>query len=210
MLVKVCGITSATDVGEIKEKADMLGFIFHNPSPRNAFSTSTEFVKETGRNVETVGVFVDFPKEQLIDICRLRDIRTVQLHGKESPEECKRLRDSGFKVIKAFRIFGNMTGEDLSELTEKYEGMADLFLFDTGGKMAGGNGEKFNWQILEEYNGQTPYLVSGGISADDWKEILRMDKNPNFLGVDINSCFEISPGNKDTEAVLRFIEKVNG
>lgn len=208
MLVKVCGITEKTATGLLAEKVDMLGFIFHKPSPRNAGKMPTPQIRSLSRSVETVGVFVDYPVNTLAEICKERGITTVQLHGEESPEYCLLLKEWGFKVIKAFRIADKLTSQELNEKITPYDYFVDLFLFDTQGKNAGGNGIKFNWGILKDYRGMTPYLLSGGIGREDAELINNLDPTlyPGFAGIDLNSKFEISAGEKDVASILEFLE----
>ena len=85
--------------------------------------------------------------------------------------------------------------------------MVDFFLFDTKGKMVGGNGEKFDWSVLSAYKGKTPFLLSGGIGPDD-AERVKAFHHPMCVGIDLNSRFEQSPGLKDVTILKEFIEKL--
>ena len=213
MLIKVCGITEKTcNPSRLQGKADMLGFIFHSPSPRHAFEMEVEDVKKLGSGFDTVGVFVDNPIEHVVFQSYRRGIKTLQLHGKEPAEYAARLKEMGYKVIKAFSITPEMRGDVLNEITRPYEGSADMFLFDTGGKKAGGNGVKFDWSVLRSYSGHTPYLLSGGLAAEDIPAIVAMNKDefPMMAGIDLNSRFEISPGQKDIDLLLNVLEKIKG
>ena len=109
----------------------------------------------------------------------------------------------GLKVIKAFSI-GN---EFPSEEVNRYEGVCNYFLFDTKTPQHGGSGRKFNWEILSQYKGNTPFLLSGGISPED-AESIRQFNHPKFIGIDINSKFETNPALKDAELVKIFINKL--
>ena len=209
MILKVCGITDrCKGIEEIP--ATHLGFIFHRPSPRNAFSTAPEFIRRLGRKYATTGVFVDSDLDEIERICRERDIRTVQLHGSESPEFCRQLKSQGYTVIKAVRVMPATTKEDLVRLSGDYRDKADYLLFDTGGKLPGGNGMKFNWQLLETPL-EMPYILSGGIGPEDSEEVGGMLMRPplRFEGLDINSRFEVSPGEKDIKLINEFINKIH-
>ena len=85
-----------------------------------------------------------------------------------------------------------------------YEGAVDLFLFDTYGPTQGGSGRQFDWSVLDAYDGNTPFLLSGGIGPDDAARI-RAFRHPQFAGVDLNSRFETEPGLKDVERLRAFI-----
>lgn len=90
------------------------------------------------------------------------------------------------------------------EAIAPYEGLVDYFLFDTKGPSVGGNGEKFDWSILDAYNGDTPFLLSGGIGPDD-AERIKSFNHPKCIGIDLNSRFEIEPGIKDTVKLKTFL-----
>ena len=106
-------------------------------------------------------------------------------------------------MIKAFNI---ATAADFA-LTEAYEGVANTFLFDTKGKSVGGNGKKFDWSVLSEYHGKTPFLLSGGIGPDDAERVngFHHDK---CIGIDLNSRFETAPAYKDIMELRRFLQNV--
>ena len=96
--------------------------------------------------------------------------------------------------------------EDLVQ-TAAFEDVCDAFLFDTKGKLPGGNGQPFDWNVLRHYRGRLPFLLSGGIGPDDGVRIREFDV-PNCIGIDLNSRFETAPGLKDVEAFRTFIETV--
>ena len=89
-----------------------------------------------------------------------------------------------------------------------YEGIADAFLFDTKTPEHGGSGQKFNWDLLQNYQGKTPFFLSGGISAAD-TEGVKSVTHPKFFGLDLNSKFEICPAFKDIELLKKFIDSVH-
>ena len=183
---------------------DMMGFIFYPKSSRYVSVRPPYLPTKCKR----VGVFVDEDIEKIKKIADDYALDFIQLHGHESIEEVKKLQDR--KVIKAFNI---ATKEDL-DATAPYEGLVDYFLFDTKGPSAGGNGEKFDWSILDAYNGDTPFLLSGGIGPDDAERILRSTSgrsqgenyhHPKCIGIDLNSRFEIEPGIKDITKLKTFL-----
>jgi phosphoribosylanthranilate isomerase len=105
-------------------------------------------------------------------------------------------------VIKVFNVDEKLP-DDLLEYTD-----ADLFLFDTKGEKKGGNGIKFNWEILEDYRGSTPFLLSGGIHLKDLDTILEI-KHPKLAGIDVNSGFEIEAGLKNIELLKELKARTN-
>lgn len=178
---------------------DWMGFIFYPKSPR-AVKEVPEYLP---KNTERVGVFVNETKEKILETARAFNLSLIQLHGDESPEFCDEMGQNGLKVIKAFSI-GDKFPKDA---VEKYSGYCQYFLFDTKSELYGGSGRKFNWEILSDYHGETPFLLSGGISLEDAEEILKIN-HPKFAGIDINSRFETEPGIKNPKLINEFIQKI--
>jgi len=150
-------------------------------------------------SVKTVGVFVNQTIEEIAEKANNHTLDFVQLHGNETPEFCEKLATKNIKIIKAFSVDENF---DFSA-TKPFEKGVSLFLFDTKGNNYGGNGIKFNWELLQNYTGKTPFLLSGGISKNDSEEIKKF-KHPAFLGIDINSGFELEPGLKNIKEIKEF------
>ena len=202
-LVKVCGMREAENIREVEALSiDLMGFIFWPKSSRYV----SERPAYLPTNCKRVGVFVD---EDIETVKRIADdyaLDYIQLHGHELADYCAQLR--GFKLIKAFNI---ATTEDFKQ-TEPYTGIVDYFLFDTKGKSVGGNGEKFDWSVLSAYDGNTPFLLSGGIGPDD-AEVLTSHFSPltskKCVGIDLNSRFEIAPGLKDINKLKDFLNALN-
>jgi phosphoribosylanthranilate isomerase len=126
----------------------------------------------------------------------------VQLHGDESPEQLKAIREkSNVKLIKVFRVGADWNWQTL----EPYEALVDYFLFDTDGPSYGGTGHQFNWELLNTYPFKTSFLLSGGIAPEDTESLKYCFRNfPAMVGIDINSKFEISKGIKDLEKIKLF------
>ena len=178
---------------------DMMGFIFWPKSSRYV-SQCPDYLP---KRVKRVGVFVDEDPEQVKRLADDYGLDYIQLHGHETPEVISFLRTPALphpRILKAFNI---STAEDLLQ-TQPYEGLVDGFLFDAKGKSVGGNGEKFNWDVLEAYDGETPFLLSGGIGPDDAERVLAFH-HPKCIGIDLNSRFELSPGLKDIAKLKEFI-----
>lgn len=178
---------------------DWMGFIFYPLSKRYVGEQLTYLPKETKK----VGVFVNESFEAVLETVRLYNLNTVQLHGSESPEFCKQLRQQDIQVIKAFGIADYLPSEKIAE----YEGCCDYYIFDTQTSEYGGSGIKYDWNILQHYQGNTPFLLSGGIGLDD-VDAIKIYSNPMCVGVDINSKFELSPANKDIESIHKFIKSL--
>ncbi len=203
MQIKVCGITNNRNLLEIARLSpDYMGFIFHESSPRDVSLGIDQLqLSLVPPAVKKVAVVVDQPIERVLEILRKYRFGAVQLHGHEEPEYCRQLMAS-YTVIKAFRIAGS-----LPPRLGEYEGSCHYFLFDAKGKYAGGNGIKFNHDILRDYRLSTPWILSGGIGDSDLPLLLRTDLQ-GMAGVDINSRFELSPGYKSISSLKVFIQKL--
>lgn len=177
----------------------LMGFIF--------WPESSRYVSERPAYLPTkckrVGVFVDEDTEKIKRIAEEYSLDYIQLHGHESPERISDLLSpaSHFSLIKAFNI---ATADDFAQ-TKPYEGIVDYFLFDTKGHRVGGNGEKFDWHVLADYVGTTPFILSGGIGPDDAERVSAFH-HPKCIGIDLNSRFEIAPGFKDSNKLKIFIQ----
>lgn len=206
-LIKVCGMREPGNIGQIAElKPDYMGFIFQPVSSRYVGRDPDPSVFErVPPEIGKIGVFVNQDPGLLIEQCEKYGFFAAQLHGTETPEYCRTVRESGLAVIKAFSLHDTFD----FNIMEAYTSAAAYFLFDTKGKLAGGTGLKFNWEILDRYRLPVPFFLSGGIGPDDVKQ-LKTIRHPQFSGIDINSGFEIAPAMKDTEAVRRFMEEIRG
>ena len=189
--------------GNIREldklKPDMTGFIFHPSSPRFADAVP-EYMPALSLRV---GVFVNSDKDYILYKVREFGLNLVQLHGNESPEQCRAIRSKGIDIIKTF----SLKAADADTLTAPYDGLCRYYLFDTPCAAYGGSGKTFDWTLTHSYHGNTPFLLSGGIRPESLEQILSFC-HPSFAGIDINSGFETAPGLKDTEAIAKFIKRL--
>jgi len=201
--IKVCGMKFTDNRVEVENlPVDLLGYIF--------YPTSKRFV---GKNPQTglfnslkpkVGVFVDENAFEILALAKNLGFEWVQLHGKENPKTCQLLKNQGLKIIKAFSVDEGFKFEK----TKPFEGVANYFLFDTKSNLPGGSGKKFNWEMLQKYNGNVPFLLSGGIKPEDAEDIKKII-HPQFIGVDLNSGFEDEPGVKNIEKLKKFIAEIH-
>ena len=206
MFIKVCGMRDAENIRLVEDlDIDYMGFILWPHSKRYVAESPAYLPK----NAKRVGVFVDSDIENIM--CQIDNfgLDAIQLHGHESPDYVQSLKNNigegRLPIIKAFNIGAP---DDLAQ-TAAYEGLADIFLFDTKGKSVGGNGEKFDWSVLSAYHGSTPFFLSGGIGSDDANSILSFHHD-RCIGIDLNSRFEISPGLKDILRLKSFLTVVRG
>ena len=163
-----------------------------------------------GKTSLRVGVFVDDMPQNIVTRVYNYKLDYIQLHGNEPRETLENLRativpdiNPNIKIIKAISV---SSAEDIKKYKE-YVGAADLFLFDTKCKTVGGSGEQFDWQVLQAYDGDVPFLLSGGIGPDDAERIKNFH-HPKCIGIDLNSKFEIEPALKDVEKLKQFLLKV--
>ena len=194
-MVKVCGMRDADNIREVDALGiDMMGFIFWPKSSRYV----SERPAYLPQRAQRVGVFVDEDVEQVRRTAADYALDYIQLHGAVHPAYVGQLRE--WRIIKAFNI---ATVHDFAQ-TKPYEGLVDYFLFDAKGKSVGGNGEKFDWDVLQAYAGGTPFLLSGGIGPDD-AERVKAFHHPQCVGIDLNSRFEKEPGLKDIIKLKTFL-----
>ncbi len=186
----------------IKLRPDMIGFIFYPESKRyTGQKLEREVINLIPKHIKKTGVFVDMAPGLLIDAANASQLDYIQLHGDETPAYCERIKQEGFEVIKAFSINDKI---DMNELTG-YEAHCKYFLFDTQCKTYGGSGKKFDWHMLNQYAGEIPFILSGGIGPGDANDILHIN-HPKLHGIDINSQFETAPGIKDISLIKDFIK----
>ena len=199
--LKICGMKYPENIQEIAAlKPDYLGFIFWDKSSRNF---DLEELPKLDAKIKKVGVFVDATLEEIQNKIKVFQLDIIQLHGKESVDFCLELKNKNIEIIKAFSI-NNVF--DFSQL-KAYENAVDYFFFGTKGKLPGGNGTTFDWKVLENYNLQQPFFLSGGIGLteiDKIQEFLTSDLSKNCYAIDVNSRFEIEPGLKNKIDLEKF------
>lgn len=201
MIRKVCGMREAENIREVEALGiDWMGFIFWAHSARNV-SLKPDYLPS---RCKRVGVFVNAPMPFIREKARDFGLDILQLHGGEDEDFIRQLRSelSSLTLVKALNV---ACGEDL-EQSKRYEGLCDYFLFDTKAEKVGGNGKSFDWDILQHYDGATPFLLSGGIGPDD-KERLKAFQHPKMAGYDLNSRFELSPAVKDIQLLKSFLHE---
>jgi phosphoribosylanthranilate isomerase len=193
LLVKICGITSEADaLLAIGLGADALGFVLA-PSPRQVSPTAVaDIVKRLPHGVLTVGVFRDEAPSRVVDIANRAALGAVQLHGHESAESCRWVRERVSCTIKAFSA-GDRAVARFAEFG------ADYLLID--GKNPG-SGEVFDWRLAEGVADPTRLFVSGGLTADNVGQAVA---HLHPRGVDVNSGVESEPGRKDPNRLRRFV-----
>ncbi|MCI4641646.1 MAG: phosphoribosylanthranilate isomerase [Flavobacteriaceae bacterium] len=221
-LLKVCGMRDPENIASVASlQPEFMGFIFWEKSKRFVRDVPPELPK----TIKKIGVVVGASEEEVLHLIEKQGLDGIQLHGKESPAFCEALKNSFKKaffakegdyssrpqtspiLIKAFSVGSHF---DFKQL-KAYEPYCDYFLFDTKGKLPGGNGHSFSWSLLKDYPSKIPYFLSGGIGLDS------LDKLSDFLNdpaakqcavIDVNSTFELSDYTKDVKALAQFKNKL--
>lgn len=206
MKVKVCGMRDKGNIEALVAlRPSFIGFIFYEKSPRYVGNVlDEEVVRAIPRGINKVGVFVNASPDYILSVVKQYDLQYVQLHGSELPDFCRSIRQKGVNIIKAFLVDEHFNFAMLNN----YKPHCDFFLFDTPGKSPGGNGVSFDWDILKRYDNEKPFFLSGGIGPDNIDDVLILSKSLKIYGLDINSKFEIEPGEKNIEQVRAFIQKI--
>jgi phosphoribosylanthranilate isomerase len=205
LIVKICGLSTpeALDVA-LDAGADMVGFVFFPPSPRNL---SLEAARALGMRVRDralkVALSVDADDATLGAVVETLRPDLLQLHGKEPPARVTALRQRfGLPVMKAIAV---ETRGDLG-LIASYETVASRLLFDARppheATRPGGLGKSFDWHLLENLDPGVPFMLSGGLDAGNVGEALRITRAP---GVDVSSGVERAPGEKDPDKIRNFV-----
>ena len=204
MKIKVCGMNNQENTLSISElKPDFLGFIFWKDSKRYC----EKVIETISDSIQKVGVFVNTDYNEIVDKIISHQLNFVQLHGEETADFCLKMKNTNIKVIKSITIDSEFNFNEL----KYYKNCVDYFLFDTKGKLPGGNGTTFDWKIINEYNQDIPYFLSGGIGLNEWPKLekfLQSNAAKNCYAIDINSRFEDEPGIKNKQKIKEFQEKL--
>jgi phosphoribosylanthranilate isomerase len=204
MKLKVCGMKfNSTEVAELHP--DYLGFIFWKPSKR-FFDGEIPYLPS---EIKKIGVFVDAEIEDILQKVEEHDLSLVQLHGQETVDYCSELKEnlSQTKIIKVFSVNDDFNFKVIVE----YEKVCDFYLFDTKGKLPGGNGYGFDWMLLKNYPSKKPYFLSGGIGLGEMgslKKFLLQPESKYCHAIDVNSKFEMEPGLKEIKKLKEFKELI--
>ena len=218
MIIKVCGMREGENIRQVAELGvNWIGMIFWDKSPRNVtmIPTYAGIIPDRGSDIgsfkaKRVGVFVDEMPQNIITRVVNYKLDLVQLHGHETPTLIRNLRRTldpdirpGVQFIKAISV------ESCNDIAayKDYEDCVDYFLFDTKCPTVGGSGSQFDWSVLEAYDSDVPFLLSGGIGPDDAKRV-RNFHHPKCIGIDLNSRFETEPGLKDITKRKQFLEQL--
>ena len=205
VIVKICGLKTpealdaALDAG-----ADMVGFVFFPPSPRHLAAAQARALGERVKGRATkVALSVDADDAALADMIDALKPDLLQLHGHETPARVTAIK-ARFR-LPVMKVIAVATRHDLAAVTD-YLKVADRLLFDAraprDATRPGGLGATFDWRLLENLMPGIPYMLSGGLAAENVGDALRITRAP---GVDVSSGVERAPGEKDVEKIRAFI-----
>ncbi len=201
MKIKVCGLKDPVNIKAVATlQPDYMGFISYSLSPRFIGNLPVDVLAGLPRSTQKTGVFVNESLESIGGLVEKYGFDGAQLHGHENPDFCEALKKQ-LTVIKAFGVDEDFDFEQL----KPYADHVNYFLFDTKTPKHGGSGQVFNWEILNNYELDVPFFLSGGLSPDNIEQVLTI-KHPQFYGVDLNSRFETSPGIKDLKKLSKVFE----
>ena len=204
--IKICGMKYPENILEVGSLLpDYMGFIFWEKSAR----CFDGIIPDLPKSIKKVGVFVNATQDEILEKIATYDLQAVQLHGQESIEFCLGLKnkiDNSIEIIKVFSVDDAFNFEVL----KPFEALCDYFLFDTKGKLPGGNGTTFDWKVLKKYPSTKPFFLSGGIGINEMGDVNEISKtNLPLYAIDVNSKFEIEPGLKNIQLCTDLIMSVS-
>lgn len=205
--VKICGLREPRHVAAaLRHGADFIGFIIFPNSPRHIEPIEARPLSMMATGIaKTVAVVVD-PDDALLTQV-LTDLKPdyIQLHGKETPQFCAKVRALGVGVIKAIGV----SSRDDLEGVAAYERHVDIVLFDAkppkGASRTGGLGHTFDWRILKDLNISTPWMLSGGLTLANAREAITIT---GAKMLDLSSGVETAPGLKDEALIGAFLDAI--
>ncbi|MEQ6332355.1 phosphoribosylanthranilate isomerase [Sphingobium sp. MK2] len=209
LAIKICGLSTPNTVGAaVRAGASHIGFVHFAKSPRHIDAAQiTALAAIAPAHMEKVGVVVDPADDLLAELTAGSALTALQLHGKESPQRAAAIRQRfGLPVWKAISV---KTRADIDAATA-YVGAVDLLLFDAktpdGAALPGGMGMRFDWTLLRGLSILMPWGLSGGLSADNAAEAVRITDAPL---IDVSSGVESAPGIKSVDKIMAFCKAVS-
>ncbi|MDF2543165.1 MAG: hypothetical protein K0S47_2883 [Herbinix sp.] len=197
--IKICGLTREKDILVVNEVLpDYIGFVFAKSKRQVSKELAYKLKKQLSPSIEAVGVFVNEEMESIIDLCQRKIIDLVQLHGEETTDYIKKLRQEiPNQIIKVIRV------RNQDDIKRSMVYIADFILFDSyHGSMVGGSGMTFDWSLIK--NIPIPYFLAGGIRIDNIELVLKQEK---LYGIDVSSGVEID-GFKDAMKIKELVTMV--
>lgn len=193
--IKICGLSKMCHIDYVNEaRPEYIGFVFAKSKRQVNLKTAWTLRQALNRDITAVGVFVNEPLENIVNIVRNQIIQVVQLHGNEDEAFIKNLKSMiTVPVIKAVKVEKALKIENAEECS------ADFLLMDSG---AGGTGQCFDWDLIKKVS--KPFFLAGGINVTN---VNRGINNLNPYGVDVSSGVEVDE-EKNREKILEFVRRV--
>jgi phosphoribosylanthranilate isomerase len=205
LLVKICGLrTPETLDVALDAGADLVGFVFFAPSPRNlGYAAARKLGEQVKGRAGKVALTVDASDDMLAEMIDALRPDMLQLHGTETPERVVAVRTRfGLPVMKALPI------EDRKSLSpiRLYDKVADRIIFDARppreATRPGGLGKPFDWRLLQDIDPRIPFMLSGGLDIGNIADALAITRAP---AVDVSSGVERTSGQKDPDKIRAFV-----
>ena len=203
--IKVCGINDEISMKTaLKCKVDYVGLVFYQNSPRNiSINVSRELLKLRNKTTKIVALTVDPNDDFLIEIKNSINPDFIQLHGNENSRRCLDIKHKiNIPLIKGINVRNKI---DLVRKNREFENICDMLLFDAPSEnLPGGNGTKFDWDILKNFKSKKKWMLAGGLNIENIENAIDITKAP---AIDISSGLEISRGIKDSKLIEDFVIK---
>ena len=201
--IKICGINDKYSMATALEcEVEYIGLVFFKNSPRNISIEVSKRLLENRNTYSKIVALTVNPDDDLISKIKINiQPDFIQLHGNETPERCLDIKNKfNIPIIKGIGI---QTREELIDSTKKFENYSDILLLDAPSmSLPGGNGSKFNWSILKEYNYQKKWMLAGGLQSNNIQEAIKIT---NAKAVDISSGVEVQKGIKSSKLIKDFV-----
>ncbi len=195
--LKVCGMRDQENILQVGELLpDYMGFIFY-PKSKRFVGDEFRIPDKLPRSIKRVGVFVNEGTTKILALAKAHNLDVIQLHGSEPVSQCAELKSNNLGVIKVCSM------DDQFDFlkTAPYKRVVNYFLFDTNSDSYGGTGKTFDWNLLNNYDQEIPFFLSGGLSISNIGQT-RDIRKMNLHAFDVNSGVELSPGVKDIHKLI--------
>lgn len=203
--IKVCGINDEVSMNAaLKCKVDYVGLVFYPNSSRNiSINLSRELLKSRNKITKIVALTVDPNDDFLNQIKKNINPDYIQLHGNENSRRCLDIKHKiNIPLIKGINIKNKI---DLVRKNREFEDICDILLFDAPSEaLPGGNGKKFDWDILKDFKSKKKWMLAGGLNIENIENAIDITKAP---AIDISSGLEIRKGLKDPQLIKDFVIK---
>ena len=203
--IKVCGINDEVSMNAaLKCKVDYVGLVFYPNSSRNiSINLSRELLKSRNKITKIVALTVNPNDDFLNQIKKNINPDYIQLHGNENSRRCLDIKHKiNIPLIKGINVRNKI---DLVRKNKEFEDICDILLFDAPSEtLPGGNGKKFDWDILKDFKSKKKWMLAGGLNIENIENAIDITKAP---AIDISSGLEIRKGLKDPQLIKDFVIK---